>query len=106
MMREASMRPDFLNASTQVDAGSQQFDNLGPYVLSDRISMTASAKMEYFPFVSHRIYRLIPDSRVVELVWKATAGGKPADWNGNGATRRRSISLWNACCHHEEILDK
>jgi hypothetical protein len=43
------MRPDFLNASTQVDAGSQQFDNLGPYVLSDRISMTASAKIEYFP---------------------------------------------------------
>ena len=38
-----------------------------------------------FPFVSHRIYRLIPDSRVVELVKNATAGGKPADWDGNGA---------------------
>jgi hypothetical protein len=30
MMREASMRTDSLNASTQVDAGSQQFNNLGP----------------------------------------------------------------------------
>ena len=36
MMREASMRTDFLNVSTQVDAGSQQFNNLGPYVTSDR----------------------------------------------------------------------
>ena len=46
MVRETSIRLDLVNASTHVDAGSQQFDNLVPYVMSDRISMMASVKME------------------------------------------------------------
>ncbi len=47
MARETSMRFDLVNASTHVDAGSQQFEYLGPYVMSDRISVIASIKMEY-----------------------------------------------------------
>ena len=46
------MRFNLVNASTHVDAGSQQFDNLGPYVMSDRISVIASVKMEYLPCLS------------------------------------------------------
>jgi hypothetical protein len=60
MMREASMRTDFLNVSTQVDAGSQQFNNLGPYVTSDRSSMTASDKMEYLPLSTIVLISLTP----------------------------------------------
>jgi hypothetical protein len=42
MLREASMRPFFFNASTQVSAGSQQFINLGPYVVSKRSNIAAA----------------------------------------------------------------
>ena len=42
MLREASMRPVFFNASTQVSAGSQQFINLGPYVVSKRSNIVAA----------------------------------------------------------------
>jgi hypothetical protein len=46
--REASIRFILLIASTHVDAGSQQFENLGPYVTSDRITATASVKIAYW----------------------------------------------------------
>ena len=42
MLREASMRPFFFNAFTQVSAGSQQFINLGPYVVSKRSNIVAA----------------------------------------------------------------
>ncbi len=49
MARETSMRFNLVNASTNDDAGSQQFDNLGPYVMSNRMSMIAPVKIECLP---------------------------------------------------------
>jgi hypothetical protein len=39
--RSSSMCQRFLSASTQVSAGSQEFNNLGPYVMSEQINKTA-----------------------------------------------------------------
>lgn len=54
MMTQASMWPDFLIASTKVDAGSQQFDILGPQALLTQSNMTVPAlnKMTWIPLQS------------------------------------------------------
>ena len=44
-MMEASIWFDLVSTSTRVETGSQQFDNLGQYVMSDRMSATASVKV-------------------------------------------------------------
>ena len=46
MMMEESIWFDLVSASTHVDAGSQQFENLGPNVTCDKMSATASVKIE------------------------------------------------------------
>ncbi len=43
--RQASIWPIFCSASVQISAGSQQFINWGPYIVSARINMTARPTM-------------------------------------------------------------
>ena len=45
MSMEESIWFDLVSASTHVDAGSQQVENLGPYVTCDKMSATASVKV-------------------------------------------------------------
>jgi hypothetical protein len=49
LMMEASKWIDLVSTSTHVETGSQQFDNLGQYVMSDQVSAKASLKMVYLP---------------------------------------------------------
>jgi hypothetical protein len=45
LLTSMSMWFDFVSASAHVDAGSQQFENIGPYVTLDKMTATTSVKI-------------------------------------------------------------
>jgi hypothetical protein len=93
---EESICPVLLSASTHVAAGSQQFDNQGPYISSARINMTALAKIVYSDcsaiLLSTECSLFDPQVYLQGNCWHSVANQECSF-----CVERHAISLWNAC---------